>query len=183
MSDIVWSDPEWLQFFPLNAFTVLDYFARSSFYDVNCNNEKLRQQGLDLSKLPYVPCYQTTHPSRTMPSKNRSSILWFDYRVQCLRHAHCDVRCVLMRRTLHPGIEFVIHDTQEPHLYVIRKQHRDSPSAVTPLGFFYVLDGRVYQAPTLHASVVSRLVSPAQVENSIVHLLLARSVADAISLL
>ena len=52
MSDIVWSDPEWLQFFPLNALTVLDYFARSSFYDVDCNNEKLRQKGQDLSKLP-----------------------------------------------------------------------------------------------------------------------------------
>ena len=52
MSDIVWNDPVWLQFFPLNAVTALDYFARSSFYDSSCNNEKIKQQGLDLGKLP-----------------------------------------------------------------------------------------------------------------------------------
>lgn len=54
MSDVVWSDPEWLQFFPLNTFTALDYFARSPFYDAACNNELLRRQGQDLSRLPYI---------------------------------------------------------------------------------------------------------------------------------
>ena len=51
MSDVVWSDPEWLQYYQLNVHNALDYFARSSFYDFNCNNEVIRQRGLDLSKL------------------------------------------------------------------------------------------------------------------------------------
>lgn len=51
MSDVVWSDPEWLQFFSLNVHNALDYFARSSFYEPNCNNEIIRQKGLQLSKL------------------------------------------------------------------------------------------------------------------------------------
>jgi hypothetical protein len=52
MSDVVWSDPDWLQYFSLNVHTALDYFSRSSFYDFACNNEVIRQRGLDLSKLP-----------------------------------------------------------------------------------------------------------------------------------
>lgn len=40
---------------------------------------------------------------------------------------------------------------------MIRKQQRHSPASATPLAFFYVLDGRIYQAPTLHASLTSRL--------------------------
>ncbi len=46
-----YSDPDWLQYFALNIHTALDYFARSSFYDFACNNEIIRQRGLDLSKL------------------------------------------------------------------------------------------------------------------------------------
>ena len=54
MSDVVWSDPDWLNFYSLNQYTALDYFARSSFYDFNCNNEIIRQRGLELTKLVYV---------------------------------------------------------------------------------------------------------------------------------
>lgn len=51
MSDVVWSDPDWLQYFGLTVHTALDYFSRSSFYDFGCNNEVIRQRGLDLTKL------------------------------------------------------------------------------------------------------------------------------------
>lgn len=111
MSDIVWSDPDWLQYYPLNAQNALDYFARSSFYDFNCNNELIRQKGLDLSMLAAMP----------------------------------------------PGIQYTIHDSQEPHLYVIHKQMRDSPTKTTSLKFYYILDGKVYQAPPLHAAISSRM--------------------------
>ena len=51
------------------------------------------------------------------------------------------------RRTLAPGTEYVLHDAQEPHLFVIRKQHRATAAAVDspPHAFYYVLDGSVYQ--------------------------------------
>jgi hypothetical protein len=47
-SQICWNDVQWLQMNPLNEQTVLDYFARSVFYDTKCNNEKIRMQGLSL---------------------------------------------------------------------------------------------------------------------------------------
>lgn len=52
----------------------------------------------------------------------------------------------------------VLH-VQEPILYVIRKQHRMSPTQVTPLSDYYVLAGTVYQAPDLHSVVNSRLTT------------------------
>ena len=55
-------------------------------------------------------------------------------------------------------MEYVIHDTQEPHLYIIRKQHRSSPKETTHLAFYYILDGRIYQAPPLHTTLSSRMV-------------------------
>eukprot|EP00899_Mesostigma_viride_P013295 jgi/Mesvir1/21967/Mv08206-RA.1 len=52
LTSLCFSDPIWLQTFPLNSGTVLDYFALSPFYDATCNNEKLRSQMLDISHLP-----------------------------------------------------------------------------------------------------------------------------------
>ncbi len=57
-----------------------------------------------------------------------------------------------------PGIEYTIHDSQEPHLFVIHKQMRDTPKKTTSLTFYYILDGRIYQAPPLHAAMSSRMV-------------------------
>ena len=53
----------------------------------------------------------------------------------------------LSRRSLAPGTEYTLHDAQEPHLFVIRKQHRPSAAAVDspPHAFYYILDGSVYQ--------------------------------------
>jgi mediator of RNA polymerase II transcription subunit 6 len=41
----------------------------------------------------------------------------------------------------------VLHDAQEPHLFVIRKQHRAAAASVDspPHAFYYILDGSVYQ--------------------------------------
>jgi hypothetical protein len=63
-------------------------------------------------------------------------------------------------RTLPPGVEYLIHDAQEPHLFVVRKQMRHSPKSVTHLTFYYILDGRIYQAPALHTTILSRMVPP-----------------------
>ena len=58
------------------------------------------------------------------------------------------------------GIEYEVKDAQEPHLFIICKQRRNSASSVSSLRYYYILDGNVYQAPSLHVALASRLVSP-----------------------
>lgn len=56
------------------------------------------------------------------------------------------------------GLEYILLHVQEPILYVIRKQHRHSPTQATPLADYYIIAGVVYQAPDLASVVNSRLV-------------------------
>lgn len=56
------------------------------------------------------------------------------------------------------GIEYILLHVQGPILYVIRKQHRHSPSDVTPIADYYIIAGTVYQAPDLASVFNSRLV-------------------------
>ncbi|CAK9174527.1 unnamed protein product [Ilex paraguariensis] len=65
----------------------------------------------------------------------------------------------LRMRSIHPldlshlskmtGTEYMLSEVMEPHLFVLRKQKRDSPEKVMPMLTYYVLDGSVYQAPQL----------------------------------
>uniref|UniRef100_A0A803PMJ1 Mediator of RNA polymerase II transcription subunit 6 n=1 Tax=Cannabis sativa TaxID=3483 RepID=A0A803PMJ1_CANSA len=65
----------------------------------------------------------------------------------------------LRMRSIHPldfsqlskmtGIEFMLSEVMEPHLFVFRKQKRDGPEKVTLMLTYYVLDGSIYQAPQL----------------------------------
>uniref|UniRef100_A0A5K3EZL1 Mediator of RNA polymerase II transcription subunit 6 n=1 Tax=Mesocestoides corti TaxID=53468 RepID=A0A5K3EZL1_MESCO len=55
------------------------------------------------------------------------------------------------------GIEFYLYCSQEPMLFVIRKQERLSPSEVVPLAYYYVINGIVRQAPDLSTLINSRL--------------------------
>lgn len=57
------------------------------------------------------------------------------------------------------GLEYILLHVQEPILYVIRKQHRHSPTQVLPVADYYIIAGVVYQAPDLGSVVSSRLVS------------------------
>lgn len=56
------------------------------------------------------------------------------------------------------GIEYTLSEVMEPHLFVFRKQKRDSPEKVTPMLTYYVLDGSIYQAPQLCNVFASRVV-------------------------
>lgn len=70
-------------------------------------------------------------------------------------------------RSIHPldlsnlskmtGIEYILSEVMEPHLFVIRKQKRDGPEKVTPMLTYYVLDGSIYQAPQLCNVFASRV--------------------------
>ncbi|XP_018648858.1 med-6-related [Schistosoma mansoni] len=77
----------------------------------------------------------------------------------------CNNEVIRMQR-LHPeqllcmtGIEFYLHHAQEPILFIIRKQQRLSPTQVTPLAYYYVINGTVLQAPDLSTLLNSRLLT------------------------
>ncbi len=53
-TSVQWRDNAWLAAYPLDVHTVLDYFAFSPFYDLNCNNEEAKRRGVDL-RSPYGP--------------------------------------------------------------------------------------------------------------------------------
>lgn len=68
------------------------------------------------------------------------------------------------------GIQYVLHSASPP-LFVICKHRRNGPMnrkifhcyehsfpLVTPLCYYYVLNGVIYQAPDLYTNIQSRLV-------------------------
>lgn len=57
------------------------------------------------------------------------------------------------------GLEYCLLHVQEPILYVVRKQHRHSPTHSTPIADFYIVAGIVYQAPDLLSIINSHMVS------------------------
>jgi hypothetical protein len=64
------------------------------------------------------------------------------------------VRC----SALGEGVEYLLADSQPPHLFILRKLYRHGGGAITTLAFYYVLDGSVYQAPSLQAALLARMV-------------------------
>ncbi|KAJ3695856.1 hypothetical protein LUZ60_001233 [Juncus effusus] len=73
----------------------------------------------------------------------------------------------LRSRAIHPldlsnlskmtGVEFMLSEVMEPHLFVIRKQKRDGPEKVIPMLAYYILDGSIYQAPQLGNVFAARI--------------------------
>ncbi|XP_078263248.1 mediator of RNA polymerase II transcription subunit 6 isoform X2 [Rhinoraja longicauda] len=57
------------------------------------------------------------------------------------------------------GLEYILLHAQEPILYIIRKQHRHSPTQATPLADYYIIAGVVYQAPDLGSVLNSRMLT------------------------
>ncbi|CAN6214568.1 unnamed protein product [Urochloa humidicola] len=81
-----------------------------------------------------------------------------------------DITCnneSLRSRQIHPldmsqltkmtGMEYVLSDVMEPHLFVIRKQKRESPEKSNAMLAYYILDGSIYQAPQLCNVFASRI--------------------------
>ncbi|KAF0902764.1 hypothetical protein E2562_019095 [Oryza meyeriana var. granulata] len=81
-----------------------------------------------------------------------------------------DLTCnneTLRSRQIHPldmshltkmtGMEYVLSDVMEPHLFVIRKQRRENPEKANAMLAYYILDGSIYQAPQLCSVFASRI--------------------------
>jgi mediator of RNA polymerase II transcription subunit 6 len=56
------------------------------------------------------------------------------------------------------GIQYTVdeYNTNEPALFVIKKQERMSPRSVVLLDIYYILDGIIYQSPVLMDLLRSR---------------------------
>lgn len=67
------------------------------------------------------------------------------------------------------GTEYMLSEVMEPHLFVIRKQKRDSPDKVTPMLAYYVLDGSIYQAPQLCNVFAARIVRSCSIYVTFLH--------------
>ncbi|KJH53687.1 MED6 mediator sub complex component [Dictyocaulus viviparus] len=55
------------------------------------------------------------------------------------------------------GVQYVLWSAQPP-LYVICKHRRNNMQNVTPLAYYYIINGTVYQAPDVYTFVQSRLL-------------------------
>nr|XP_033706876.1 mediator of RNA polymerase II transcription subunit 6 isoform X5 [Tursiops truncatus] len=57
------------------------------------------------------------------------------------------------------GVEYILLHAQEPILFIIRKQQRQSPTQVIPLADYYIIAGVIYQAPDLGSVINSRVLT------------------------
>lgn len=106
------------------------------------------------------------HDTAWIPVLNPSNVMdYFAERSNPFYDRSCNNETVKMQR-LSPehlsnmvGLEYCLIHVQDPILYVIRKQHRHSPTQVTPMADYYILAGIVYQAPDLNSVIGSRMLT------------------------
>ncbi len=117
-------------------------------------------------KLPENPLAISWHDSNWIPVLTPHNVMdYFSERSNPFYERTCNNEVLKMQRASMDqlqnmtGVEFCLLHVQDPILYVVRKQHRSSPSSVTPLADYYIIAGTVYQAPDLGSVLNSRLVS------------------------
>ena len=68
--------------------------------------------------------------------------------------------CVTARRpcSRSTGVGYRLVHLQPPVLYVLRKERRESGQDARTLGSYYILDGTIFQAPTVEHVITSRIV-------------------------
>ncbi|GFY57265.1 mediator of RNA polymerase II transcription subunit 6 [Trichonephila inaurata madagascariensis] len=118
--------------------------------------------------LPKVenPLSISWHDSSWIPLLNTNNVMdYFSERTNPFYDRTCNNESLKMQRLGAEhlgnmvGLEYCLLHVQEPILYVIRKQHRHSPSQVTPMADYYILAGVVYQAPDLSSVIGSRMLT------------------------
>nr|CAH7750613.1 unnamed protein product [Callosobruchus chinensis] len=101
--------------------------------------------GITAPGIPDNPLSLSWHDSAWIPILNPSNVLeYFSQGSNPFYDRTCNNEIVKMQRA---------------NIYVIRKQHRHSPTQVTPLAEYYIIAGVVYQAPDLASVLNSRLLS------------------------
>ncbi|XP_787850.1 mediator of RNA polymerase II transcription subunit 6 [Strongylocentrotus purpuratus] len=106
------------------------------------------------------------HDSAWIPHLNQANIMdYFSNRSNPFYDRTCNNEIIKMQR-LSPeqlksmtGLEYILLHVQEPILYVVRKQHRHSLEESTPLADYYIVAGRVYQAPDICAVINARMTT------------------------
>jgi len=103
---------------------------------------------------------------RWVPILNKDNVLdYFSERSNPFYNRTCNNETIKMQRLSLQhlenmvGLEYILLHHQDPVLFVIRKQHRQSPKQVTTLADYYIIAGTVYQAPDLGSVINSRLMT------------------------
>ncbi|XP_073410247.1 mediator of RNA polymerase II transcription subunit 6 isoform X1 [Dendrobates tinctorius] len=104
--------------------------------------------------------------SSWIPILNTGTVLdYFSERSNPFYDRTCNNEVVKMQRlTLDHlnqmvGVEYILLHAQEPILFIIRKQQRQSPSQAIPLADYYIIAGVIYQAPDLGSVINSRALT------------------------
>lgn len=119
-----------------------------------------------VSCLPDNPLGLSWHDSAWIPILNQGNVMdYFSERSNPFYDRTCNNEMIKMQRLSldqlmnMTGVEYALIHVQEPILYVIRKQQRYSPQQTTPLADYYIIAGKVYQAPDLGSVLNSRILS------------------------
>uniref|UniRef100_A0A8C5PK87 Mediator of RNA polymerase II transcription subunit 6 n=1 Tax=Leptobrachium leishanense TaxID=445787 RepID=A0A8C5PK87_9ANUR len=104
--------------------------------------------------------------SSWIPILNSGTVLdYFSERSNPFYDRTCNNEVVKMQRlTLDHlnqmvGVEYILLHAQEPILFIIRKQQRQSPTQVIPFADYYIIAGVIYQAPDLGSVINSRALT------------------------
>lgn len=115
---------------------------------------------------PENPLHVSWFDSNWIPFLNASNVMdYFSDKSNSFYDRTCNNEIVKMQRQSMEqlknmnGVEYILLHVKEPILYVIRKQHRHSPDETTPQADFYIIAGKVYQAPDLASVFNSRILS------------------------
>lgn len=116
--------------------------------------------------MPQDNLWISWHDSNWIPILNPANVMeYFSEKSNPFYDRTCNNEIVRMQRqTLDllnnmTGVEYILLHVQDPILYVIRKQHRHTPTDATPLADYYIIAGTVYQAPDLASVFNSRMLS------------------------
>lgn len=112
------------------------------------------------------PLWVSWHDSQLIPSLNPSNVMdYFSRKSNPFYDRVCNNETVRMQHMSLDqlnnmiGVEYILLHVAEPILYVIRKQHRHSPTEATPLADYYIIAGMIYKAPDLANVINSRILS------------------------
>ncbi|KAK8732024.1 hypothetical protein OTU49_007144 [Cherax quadricarinatus] len=113
------------------------------------------------------PLHISWHDSMWVPHLNSTNIMdYFSERTNPFYSRDCNNEFIKMQQntrvdqlTHMQGVEYMLLHTQEPILYIIRKQQRFSPTQVNPLANYHIIGGQVFQTPDLGSVINSRTLA------------------------